>query len=208
MGLFERRSDGESAPQAPARAPLTRPADDPAVQALQERVAACFQQVSRIGAQLEEALAKERAAEEAALAAAARGEDTSGALRDAQDRVATLRKISTMTQSGLERAKLERDRALVVARENLSGLYRGWLVDLLDEQEGLLWRVLDTQRAIQEVAERAIEEGIPIGIHPRMFWSIGFPGFPFVRSAREITTWLRHRSIAPRTSGRRAGGAT
>lgn len=206
MALFDRRGEGERAPQPTARTPLARAADDPSVQQLQKRVEACREQMSRVGDQLAAAMAKERAAEESALEAASRGEDRSSALHDAHERVVALQKVNAMAENGLQRAEAERSRALAVARTNLSSQYVGRIVDLLDEQEDLLWRVLETQQAIDGLTAIAFEDGVPIGIHPRMYWSIGFPGFPFVRTAGEIMTWLRHRSIAPRSSARRNGG--
>lgn len=176
---------------------VRRPVDHPMVRRAQETVDGCEQQVARLTSQLADARERVQAVEAKALEAEARGDDVAAALEGARQRAATLEQLVTMAERGRDRAVSARNRALDEVRRELGAERVREIVELLDKQEELLWRVLETQQGIDEAAHAAFRDGIPIGLHERFYWT-GFPGFPFVRQAGDILTWLRHRSISPR----------
>lgn len=210
MGLFGQNGKDEATrhrargAQTPTLS-VRRPVDHPTVQRAQAALDGCEQQVARLRSQLAEASERAQAVERGALQAEARGDDVAAALDGARQRVATLEQLVTMAERGRERAWSTRNHALDEARNELAAERVRQITGLLDEQEELLWKVLDLQQAIHAAAQEAFRDDIPIGIQSR-FFSLGFPGFPFVRRAEEIMTWLRHRSIAPRSTSLRDGG--
>ena len=190
---------GAKKPDAPAKPQeMARGADDAAVRQARETGAACQQQVDRVRAQLAAARERLDTLKAGALEAERRGEDVMGALADAGRQEAQRAGLLALAERGERDARAAVERAMEDARHRLAAEYVGRITALLSEQEEVLWRIRDQQTAIDRLAQLAFAEGIPIGIGTSRYFSIGFPGAPFLRADEEILTWIRHRSIAAR----------
>jgi hypothetical protein len=197
MGLFTAATPSKKGAKAEAQEPAPV-GDDAAVRRAADAVAGCQQQAERVSAQHDAACERLRVLEANALEAERGGENVAEALADARRQVVMFADLQGMVERRAAAAEAAVGQALAEARQRAAAEYVGRITALLHEQEETLWRVRDQQMAIDRLAQRAFAEGVPIGIGESRYWSVGFPGFPFLRQDEAVLAWIRGRSIAPR----------
>lgn len=182
------RSKGDRPTEA---RPLPRVADDVAVQRARATIEDIVKRIASLRQQIDAEREQIRTVDVSAS-------DAPRIVADAQTKVSGLSVILTRSEQEEARARSALERALADAKTRLRQEHLARIHALLDKQENALWQVRDLQTALDSAVQDALAEDLDIGIGPSRYWSVGFPGFPFLRRDEEIMTWLRGRSIAPR----------
>lgn len=192
MGLFTSAKNDPKEVRPPRRLVV----DDVAVQHSLATIEACQQRTVDLQNQLDAERERFRTVDAS----------TPGApqlVADAQAQISGLTVILTRAEQEETRARSALQRALADAKARLGREYRGRIKTQLGELESALWHVLDLHDAIHGTIQDALADELDIGISASRYWSVGFPGFPFLRRDEEILTWLRLRSFAPRNCSSR-----